>query len=291
MVTTQLRIAAAQYPITQHASFENWQTHTREWIEQAVHHKAQVLVFPEYGSLELVSLVAGELQKDLPGQVLAIQQYLEGFIQLFAEEAKKHNVAILAPSFPVKIPESVLPINRAYFFKNDGSYEFQDKEHMTRFEDEDLHVAAHFSGRKVFEAFGVKMGINICFDVEFPYAAHDMAKKGAQVLLVPACTESMKGLNRVHIGARARAMENQFYVVVSQVVEDSSWSVALDYNTGLAAVYSTCDKGFPDDGTLAHGRLNHQQWIYSDLDLPLLEAVRTDGQVFNYKGMLAEGAE
>lgn len=285
-----LRVASAQYPISRHGSFEQWKQHSQKWIDEAVKNKAQVLVFPEYGYLELVSLLGPEIQKDLPKQVQQLQKFNDDFLQFFAHQAKKNKVAILAPSLLLALEEYALPVNRAYFFKSDGSYDFQDKEHMTRFEDEDLLVQGSSTGRKTFEAFGCLFGVSICFDVEFPYAAHELAKKGVQVLLAPACTESMKGLNRVHIGARARAMENQFYVVVAQVVEDSDWSFALDFNTGLSAVYSTCDNGFPDDGILAQGEPNKQQWVYADLDLSLIEKVRTSGQVFNYKEMLAESS-
>lgn len=279
-----LKIAAAQYPITKHASWEAWEAHTRRWIAEAVAAKAQVLVFPEYGSMELVSLLADDVQARLKAQVAELEKFRAKFIALFQGEAVKAQIAILAPSLPITEADGRV-VNRAYFFTSDGKYDFQDKEHMTRFEDEDWGVVAGARDYRVFTAFGAKFGVNVCFDVEFPHAAHELAKKGAQVLLAPSCTESAKGMHRVHVGARARALENQYYVVVAQTVGEATWSQAVDLNTGRAAVYSTCDKGFPDDGVLAIGELNRPCWVFAELDLALIEEVRENGQVFNFRNM------
>lgn len=281
-----IRIASAQYPITRHDSWSAWELHMRSWIEEAVDDNARVLVFPEYGAAELVSLCSDEVQADLQKQILELGRFKQSFLQFFSMEAKKHEIAILAPSLPLLEPGFARPVNRAYFFAPDGSFDFQDKKNMTRFEEEVWKVGPGVDSFKVFQAFGAKFGVSVCFDVEFPHPAHALARQGVQILLAPSCTETMKGMNRVHIGARARAMENQFYVVVAQTVGNSEWSQAADINTGTAAFYSTCDGGFPDDGVLAQGDLNKPQWVCCDLDVSLIEKVRSEGQVFNYRWML-----
>lgn len=280
-----MKLALSQYPITKHVSLEAWKKHTADWVERAVQERAQVLVFPEYGSMELVSLLPAEAQKSLSLQIQDLQMILPEFLVTFAELAQKHQVAILAPSYPAVDGRFQKPVNRAFFFYPDGRFDFQDKVYMTRFEDESWGVGPGFKEQKVFQVFGLSFGVSICFDVEFPFGAMELAKKGVEILLAPSCTETVKGMNRVHIGARARALENQFYVAVSQTVGQAPWSEAVDVNTGQAACFSTCDVGFPDDGILAQGNLNEPGWVYCDLDVSKINEVRTQGQVFNFKYM------
>lgn len=282
-----MKLALAQYPITQHNSVESWKEHVTSWIKKAQAENANVLVFPEYGSMELVSLFSPEIQKSLPLQILEIQKYLSLFTAHYQSLAQNNNLAILAPSIPVIDSAFQKPVNRAFFFFPDGRIEYQDKAHMTRFENESWGIGSGDKNQNTFDVFGCRFGINICFDVEFPFSALELAKNKVQILLAPSCTETIKGMNRVHIGARARALENQFYVAVSQTVGTASWSEAVDINTGIAAVYSTCDLGFPDDGILAQGKINEPCWIYFEPDLSLIETVRTQGQVFNFKNMTA----
>ncbi len=58
-----------------------------------------------------------------------------------------------------------------------------------------------------------------------------MAEAGAEMLLVPSCTERVSGYHRVRTGARARALENQIAAIVSPTVGDALWSPAVDRNT------------------------------------------------------------
>lgn len=280
-----IKIATAQYPISKHTSLDSWRAHTKKWVGAAADQGAEILLFPEYGSMELLSFFDEEVHKSLPLQIQKLQTLLDDFIETYRQLAADQGVLIVAPSIAVADARFGLPVNRCFLFFPDGKVEYQDKRHMTRFEDEIWKIGPGEAEQKTFEFRGVKFGITICFDVEFPFAAHELANQGVQILLAPSCTESLKGLNRVHVGAKARALENQFYVLVSQTVGEAPWSEAVDKNTGIAAVYSTCDVGFPDDGTIAKGDLNKPDWVIAELDLNLLETVRSQGQVFNLKHM------
>ncbi len=275
------KIASAQYPITKHANFSAWEMHVTDWIRQAVLQKVQVLIFPEYGSMELTSLFSESIRQDLQGQIRELEKHLEAFQKTYAHLAREHQVYILAPSIPVKDQDRF--INRAFFFNPQGEMKYQDKLSMTRFEDEDWKISSGDLELFVFETKYGKMGINICFDSEFPQYAFELAQGGAEILLAPSCTETQAGLSRVHIGSRGRALENQMYVVVSSTVGDAPWSPAVDYNTGQAAVFGPADKGFPADGIVQIGEHNQPSWIVAEIDLKKIESVRTAGQVFNYK--------
>ena len=146
------------------------------------------------------------------------------------------------------------------------------------------------SALKIFDIGETKIGIAICYDIEFPLIAHAMAAAGADLILAPSCTDTLAGANRVHVGARARALENQIYVAVAPTVGEAPWSPAVDVNIGWAALYSTPDRGFPDDGTLAKGDLNKPGWVMAELDFAVLKSARGQAQVFTARDWDGAGA-
>lgn len=284
MKIAPMRIALAQYPIGQFATLSDWQAHLDAWVQQAAVAGARLLLFPEYGSMELASLLAPAVQSDLLGSIAAMQDLLPAYRTAHADAAKRHGVTIIAGSFPVRLNDGRF-INRAFVYAPDGREAFQDKRQMTRFEREEwiiqggaaLHV---FDLPSVDGADGARFGIAICYDIEFPLIARALAEAGADLVLAPSCTDTLAGLHRVHVGARARALESQIYVAVAQTVGEAPWSPAVDVNRGLAAAYATPDRGFPDDGVLAQGEVDKPGWVYADLDFAALKAARASAQVF-----------
>lgn len=277
-----LKIAVAQYSLNKHKSFDDFKLNAEKWVKEAADNGARLLVFPEYGSIELVSLLPVEVQKNLDQQLLEIQKFKDRFLQCYLTLARQYDVFIVAPSFPFHLDHTF--INRTFFLGPDGAHSFQDKQMMTRFEDEEWRVSSpKEKSLKVFDVDGVKVGISICFDIEFPDFARELALGGVELLLAPSCTETKAGMNRVHVGARARALENQFYVAVAQTVGEVNYSEAIDKNTGMAAVYSTCDKGFPEDGIIVCGEVNLPKWIYAQIYPELVARVREEGNVLNFK--------
>ena len=273
-----MKIALAQYPIGRFASLDAWQSDTGKWVARAVKDGATFLSFPEYGGMALTSLLPDALQGDLRGQIPALEEFHADFVASFALLAARHGVFIQAPSLPVMTGGKIH--NRAYLLSPSGKVDFQDKRQMTRFEKEEWGIAGG-STLKIFDIGETKIGIAICYDIEFPLIAHAMAVQGAELILAPSCTDTLAGANRVHVGARARALENQIYVAVAPTVGEARWSPAVDVNIGWAALYSTPDRGFPDDGTLAKGDLNMPGWVMAALDFALLKSAREQAQVFS----------
>lgn len=280
-----LHLASAQYPVTYHANFEAWKSHTAAWVQQAASNKAQLVLFPEYGSMELVSLLPKAVQADIFQQLEGLQALCSDFCQVFAELARKYRMVIAAPSFPLKVEGQFL--NRCFVFGPTGAYGYQDKYFMTRFELESWNVQAAPARLCVFEADWGSFGIQICYDVEFPMGASLLCGAGAQIILAPSCTETLRGATRVHVGARARALEQQCYTVVSPLIGDAPWSPAVDINFGFAAVYSTPDKFFPEEGVINSMQAQTPGWLMQTLDLTLLDTVRAEGQTLNFKSQSA----
>ncbi len=276
-----LKVAIAQYDIS---FLEHWQVYEEKverWVTDAVNEGAELLLFPEYASMELASLFSEDIYSSLSAQLEAMQSLLLDYLKLYVELAVKHQIYIQAGTFPVKNEQGEYR-NRAYFFTPEGEADFQEKLLMTRFENEQWLIKAGEEIKLFNTRFG-KIGINICYDSEFPHIARKMAEQGARMILVPSCTDTRAGYYRVRIGCQARALENQCYVLQSPLVGKASWSEAVDINCGAAAVYSPVDKGFPDDGVVAMGEYDRVQWLYADLELAKMAQVREEGQVFNFK--------
>ena len=278
---SQIRVAVAQYDI---GFFEQWSDYVDKitaWVAEAAGEGAKLLVFPEYGSMELASLLGKEIYSDLHQQLHGLQDLLGEWQGLQQQLARQFDVMVLSASYPVMHSSGVFR-NRAYLYGPDGLLGYQDKLIMTRFENEQWFIHAG-SEIKVIETDIGKVGINICYDSEFPLIARQQVEAGANIIIVASCTDTVAGFHRVRIGSQARALENQCYVLHSPTVGTAKWSEAVDMNHGLASVYTPVDYGFPDNGILVAAENQEPQWVYADLDLSLIERVRAEGQVTNYK--------
>jgi predicted amidohydrolase len=281
MATQPFRLATAQYDIGFLKNWDDYAAKIGRWVAEAAGEGAKMLLFPEYFSMELASLFPEEVYKSLSRQLGEMQAVLPDFVMLFADMAEQHGVHIVAGSFPVRQPDGSYR-NRAFLFRPDGASEHQDKLQMTRFENEQWLITAGDEIKTFDTEFG-RIGINICYDSEFPMIARRQVEAGADLILVPSCTDTMAGYWRVRIGCQARALENQCYVAQSPTVGLAPWSEAVDVNIGAAGVYTPVDYGYPDNGVLAIGELNQARWVYADIDLDSIANIRKTGQVFNYR--------
>ncbi len=276
-----IKIATAQYDI---GFFEDWQAYVAKiesWVNDAVANNANLLLFPEYASMELASLFGPEVYGSLSLQLEAMQSVHSDFIALYQGLAVAQQLIIQPGTFPVRQADGSYH-NRAYLFTPDGQYDYQDKLQMTRFENEQWFINSG-TELKCFDTLFGRIAINVCYDSEFPLLARQQVEMGADLILVPSCTDTLAGYHRVRIGCQARALENQCYVVQSCTVGAAPWSEAVDVNIGAAGIFTPVDRSFPDDGVLVVGELNAVQWVYAEVTLAAIATVRQHGQVFNYR--------
>jgi predicted amidohydrolase len=281
-----LRVAACEYPIEHPSSFGEWEEKLRRLCSSAASSGATLLVFPEYASVELTALLPPEVRADLPGSLSALQPWREKFLAAHSALAVGLGVTILAGSFPWEVEGRF--VNRAWLCTPDGQTRHQDKIVMTRFERE-LWGVTGGAVLEVFEIPGARVGVLICYDSEFPLLARRLCEQGAEVLLVPSCTDTEAGFHRVEISCRARALEQQCFVVQAPTAGLADWSPVLDVNTGRAGIFTPVDVGFSDDGVLAQGAPpGTAPWLVADLPLPRLASVRRHGQVTNFRDWTAQ---
>jgi predicted amidohydrolase len=284
-----IQLAVAQYPVSEPARWEDVASQLRHWCEQAAQDGANLLVFPEYAAMSLAALFDSATRADLARQVVALQDLRDDYLALHRRLAAELGVYIVAGSLPWTLSESCT-VNRAWLCAPDGGAAYQDKQIMTRFERESWDISANpDSGLKVFRTALGMLAINLCYDSEFPLLARAQCEAGAELILVPSCTDTQAGYHRVRVGCQARALENQCYVAQSPLVGLAPWSPAIDINTGRAAVFGPPDHGFPDNGIVVEGRRDEAGWIQADVDLAAVLRVRNDGQVFNHRHWHEQG--
>lgn len=277
----KLRVAAAQYPIDAIGSWSAYEDKLASWFSSASAQQANLLVFPEYGAMELARIADEDVWGDLQKSIDFVGGLRGRVDALHAELATAHGVHVVAASLPERLPDGSA-CNVARLIAPGGKTGVQRKLVMTRFEREKWHIAGS-SEINVFETDIGHFGIAICYDAEFPLIARAMSEAGAAAILVPSCTDGPRGYHRVRVASQARALENQCFVVQSPTVGEALWSPAVDTNVGAAGVFGPPDLGFPEDGVVALGRMNEAQWVFADLDLTAVSRVRMDGAVLNHK--------
>ncbi len=273
-----MKIAVAKYPIDAPRRFDDFAEKQSRWLREAASAGVDVAVLPEYLSLELGATFASEIREDLHASLAAIQQYRKAWLDLYAGLARDRGLRIVAGTFLLDVGGGRYR-NRADLFSPDGGHFWQDKLQLTGFEKK----AGVFEGGdalKVFEFDSVRVGIAICYDVEFPLPLRAQCEAGAQLLLVPSCTDTAAGATRVRVGCLARALENRCFVAQAVTTGEAAWSPALDLNTGEATVYAPMDVGLPADGIVAASD-DAPGWTYADINAAQLADSRADAQVAN----------
>ncbi|WP_299341610.1 carbon-nitrogen hydrolase family protein [uncultured Pseudoxanthomonas sp.] len=273
-----MKVAVAKYAIGAPADFDAFAERQARVIGEAAEQGARVAVLPEYLSLELAATFDAAVQADLLASLAAIQQYRDRWLALYARLAREMDLCIVAGSFLLAHDRGRYR-NRSDVFTPRGGHAWQDKLQLTGFE-KALGVIEGGDALTVFDLDGVRCGVSVCYDSEFPLPVRAQAEAGARLLLVPSCTDTDAGATRVRVGCLARALENRMFVAQAVTAGEAPWSPALDINTGEAAIYAPMDRGLPADGVVAK-TAGAQAWAIADLDLDALDRSRADAQVAN----------
>ncbi len=270
-----LRVAMRQWDVRPSTGLDGWVARLDREVAEAAGQGAHLVTMPEYAPMEMAAGAAPDVGRELQTGV----DLAPAAVDAAREVAQRHRIWLLPGTFPFRDGKRI--VNRAPLIAPSGAVAYQDKHVMTRFEAEEWGVSPG-QPPAVFETPWGRIGIAICFDLEFPTLVRAQIEAGAWLILAPSCTDTLHGFNRVRIAAAARAMESQCFVCIAPTVGDAPWCGALDRNRGYAAAFGPVDRGFPEDGVLARGVLDAPDFVYADLDPARLDAVRTDGAVRNH---------
>ncbi len=272
----RIRVASLQYFIRPVQTFEQFHDQVAALVETAADYDCHLMVFPEYFTVQLLTL--GNVKRPIYEQIRDLATQVPRFVEMMAKLAKNNHIYVVAGTIPVLDPKTDKVYNDSYIFAPSGEFGVQGKIHMTRFENEDWKISPTTRLRTFETSFG-KIAIAVCYDVEFPEIARAAARAGVHVLVVPSCTDDRQGMLRVRYCAQARAIENQMYVITSHTVGSIPSMPAVSLNYGQAAILTPSDFPFSRDGILAEGNINTEMMVIGELNLHTIVDSRSSGTV------------
>jgi predicted amidohydrolase len=172
--------------------------------------------------------------------------------------------------------------NIGYLCKRNGESERFVKLHPTP---DEVKVWGMSGGNelKTYDTDCGKIGILICYDVEFPELSRILAEQGMNILFVPFLTDTQNGYSRVRHCAQARAIENECYVALAGSVGNLPKVHNMDIQFSQSVVFTPCDFAFPTTGIKEEATPNTEMILISDLDLELLKELHRNGSVQNLR--------
>jgi predicted amidohydrolase/ribosomal protein S18 acetylase RimI-like enzyme len=272
------RIGVVQWQMRRFDSFDDFMQQVEFFVDTVSDYKADIVLFPELFNAPLIHTYEGnnpaEAMRELAG-------HTENLRQSLVDMALGYNINIITGSVPYLDEDGKL-YNISYLCRRDGTWDYQSKLHITP--DEDRHWG--FTGGenlKVFETDVGKIGILICYDVEFPELARLQAMKGMKMLFVPFWTDTKTGYLRVRRCAQARAIENECFVAISGSVGNIPKVETMGIQYSQSAIFTPSDFSFPHDAIASEATPGIETTLITDLDLDLVKELRSQGSVRNAK--------
>jgi deaminated glutathione amidase len=184
----------------------------RDLLERAAAAGADLAVLPEY--VDYLGRTAGEPTPE---------STTGDFATFFADAARDLHIWVHAGSFHETGPDDGHTYNTSLVFDRDGRLAATyRKVHLF-----DVEIPGRVASREsarvaagadvvALDIDGVRFGLSICYDLRFPELYRQLATvEAATVLVVPAAFMMHTGRDHWEVLLRARAIENQCYIVAA----------------------------------------------------------------------------
>ncbi|MEL7120926.1 MAG: carbon-nitrogen hydrolase family protein [Bacteroidota bacterium] len=273
----QVRIGLVQWEVKLFASFESFCDKIDAQLQVMAYQKVDLVVFPEYFSLVLLNLFA---DKDEQLQLEGLAGLSNFLIAHFSDCAQKYSLNIVAGSWLRKEGDQLF--NTSFFIHRSGEVESFNKIHLTPFEKSEWNLSGGDTLGVFFADIGT-IGVQICYDVEFPELGRLYAEVGVDILCVPFSTDTQEGYFRVRNCAQARAIENECYVAMAGCVGFLAELSAVEFQYGKSAVFTPVDLMFPSAGIQQELDANVEGIVLADVNLTALKKLHQSGSVQNLK--------
>jgi predicted amidohydrolase/GNAT superfamily N-acetyltransferase len=274
---TEVRVGLVQWQMRPYLNAEELMQQAEYFVDALSGYKSDFALFPEFFNAPLMAeynhLSGAEAIRKLAGFTASI-------IDDFSKLSISYNINIITGSLP-EIIDGVL-YNVGYLCKRDGSIERYEKLHVTP-DEEKVWGMKGGSSLRTFDTDCGKIGILICYDVEFPELGRLLADEGMDILFVPFLTDTQNGFSRVRHCAQARAIENECFVVIAGSVGNLPNVHNMDIQYAQSMVFTPCDFSFPTNGVKAEATPNTEMILIADINIDLLRELHTFGSVRNLK--------
>lgn len=268
-----IRIGLVQWQMRLFPDMAAFYEQVEFFVDAVSGYKSDFIMFPEFFNTPLL-----QPYNHLP-EMEAMRKLAEltaEIVEKIQEYAVSYNVNVISGSMP--IIENNKLYNATYLCHRSGKTEEYRKIHITPNEQKYYGMVGG-DKIKVFDTDCGKIGILICYDVEFPELSRIYADQGMQILFVPFLTDTQNGYTRVRRCAQARAIENECYVAIAGCVGNLPKVNNMDIQFAQSAVFTPSDFAFPTNAVKAETTPNTEMMLVVDVDLHLLDELHHFGTV------------
>jgi predicted amidohydrolase len=276
-IKTDVRLGLIQWQMRPYNNLDELMQQAEYFVDAVSGYRSDFALFPEFFN---APLMAENNHLSEPQAIRELAKYTQDVAQQFSKLAISYNINIITGSMP-EIQNDRL-YNVGYLCHRDGRIERFEKIHVTPDEVKiwGMEGGSHL---QVFDTDCGKIGILICYDVEFPELSRLLADEGMDILFVPFLTDTQNGYSRVRHCAQARAIENECYVAIAGSVGNLPNVHNMDIQYSQSIVFTPCDFAFPSNGIKAEATTNTEMILIADVDITLLRELNQYGSVRNLK--------
>jgi predicted amidohydrolase len=235
----------------------------KDWVRHATGRGARVVVLPEVFIWRGEKKREREFAETIPGPSSTA----------LAELARGLGIYLLAGSILEAIPGSEKAYNTSLLFDPSGqivaSYR---KIHLFDVDLANGTSLRESATREYGEAVVVahtelcSMGLSVCYDLRFPELYRSLAIKGAEIIFVPSAFTAFTGQAHWEALLRARAIENQVYVIAPDQFGKSAKSFETHGHSMIVDPWGKILAELPDGAGV----------ITAEIDLDYLTKVRAE---------------
>ncbi|MDO5522516.1 MAG: carbon-nitrogen hydrolase family protein [Bacteroidia bacterium] len=272
-----VRLGLIQWQMRLYRNLDDVMEQVEYFIDTVSRYNADFVLFPEFFNAPLMSEYNHLTES---GAIRELAKFTKPIVQKLSEYAVSYNINIISGSMPEMRNEGLY--NAGYLCRRDGTMERYEKIHVTP----DEARVWGLQGGNDFATFDTdcgKIGILICYDVEFPELSRIMADEGMNILFVPYLTDTQNAFSRVRNCAQARAIENECYVAIAGSVGNLPKVANMDIQYAQSMVFTPCDFSFPANGIKAESTPNTEMILVVDVDIDLLRELNEFGAVTNLR--------
>lgn len=269
----KVRLACVQYQMRKVKSFAEFAQQVTYFTDVAADYRADYVLFPELFTVQLLSALEARSPQE---GMRKLADYTPRLVALLQGLAMKFGLTLIGGSHPVRTGKDLL--NLSYVCLPSGQIVEQPKLHITPNERRWWGLSGG-SSLQLIDTPKARIGVLICYDIEFPETARHLADAGAEIVFVPFCTDNRQAYLRVRHCAAARAIENQIYVALAGNVGNLPDVPNMDVQYAQAAVLTPSDFAFARDSVAAEADANEETVLLCDVDLDALHASRSAGTV------------
>ena len=269
------RIGVVQWQMRVFNELDDFLHQVEFFVDAVAGYNSDLVLFPELLNAPLLK----NFNQENPAEAMrSLSEYTNEIRAAFVNMAITYNINIVTGSMPEMKDDALY--NVAFICRRDGTWDAQYKIHITPDESQywGLRGGNHL---EIFDTDIGKIGVLICYDVEFPELSRYLVEKGMTLLLVPFLTDTKNAYLRIRRCAQARAIENECYVAISGSVGNLPKVENMDIQYSQSAVFTPSDFAFPHDAIAAEATPNTEMTLMVDLDLDLLKELRQQGSVRN----------